>query len=276
MDAVAEAGVDVSDWGNYAKGPTYAAANPKYCYEWAFVEPGKVVVLNLWFQKCEIENDRIIQRNNFRVDALHFRQKKRPVPQWAARVDRLDDAVRTAAFGGVPLRVVFVDGQMQDAADPDDGASKVTRRDLDPEPWRILFYDDETGEHVIERGLMNGPYIDQFNLDLVAKGLGEQSERTGLVFNRDGRVRDAALRRAAGKCEYCGAPGFKTTSGALYLETHHIIPLAEGGADNISNVIAICPNDHRRAHFGENASKIREEMLACVAGALRLNLNSNR
>lgn len=271
IDVVSEAGVDVSDWGNYAKGPQNAASNPKYCYEWAFVEPGRVVVLNLWFQKCEIDNDRVIQRNNFRQDALNFRKKRRPAPQWAARVERLDNAVRRAAFEGLPLRVVFVDGDMQDAANPDDGSSKVMLRGLDSEPWRVLFYDDETGEHVIERGVLNGPYIDQFNLDLVAKGSGGRSERTSFAFNRDGRVRDAALRRARGKCEYCDQPGFKTKSGALYLETHHIIPLAEGGADDISNVIAICPNDHRKAHFSENADDLREKMLALVAKALELD-----
>ena len=45
MDAVSAAGIDVSDWANYEGGEHKAAANPKYCYEWSFVEPNKFIVL---------------------------------------------------------------------------------------------------------------------------------------------------------------------------------------------------------------------------------------
>ena len=38
------------DWANYANGKKDPGQNPKYCYDWAFVEPGIVVVLNLWFE----------------------------------------------------------------------------------------------------------------------------------------------------------------------------------------------------------------------------------
>ena len=40
MDLVKLAGVDVSDWANF-KGK-HASTNPKYCYEWSFIEPGKL------------------------------------------------------------------------------------------------------------------------------------------------------------------------------------------------------------------------------------------
>ena len=48
-----------------------------------------------------------------------------------------------------------------------------------------------------------------------------------------------------------------TKSGSIYLESHHIHPLSEGGADTIENVIALCPNHHREAHFGENRDQFR-------------------
>jgi hypothetical protein len=54
IDLVRDAGIDVSDWANYGNGRKPAAANPKYCYEWAFVEPGKVVVLNLWYADLRV------------------------------------------------------------------------------------------------------------------------------------------------------------------------------------------------------------------------------
>ena len=56
IDLVQQSGVDVSDWANYANGHENPGANPKYCYEWAFVEPGVTVVLNLWYDNLREEN----------------------------------------------------------------------------------------------------------------------------------------------------------------------------------------------------------------------------
>ena len=35
-----------------------------------------------------------------------------------------------------------------------------------------------------------------------------------------------------------------------YLEVHHKIRLSDGGEDTIDNVVALCPNCHRKAHYG--------------------------
>src|SRR5438552_1841028 len=56
IDLVKAAGVDVSDWSNSKRGRAGAAMNPKYCYEWSFVEPRRVVVLNIWHHAMK-END---------------------------------------------------------------------------------------------------------------------------------------------------------------------------------------------------------------------------
>lgn len=71
-------------------------------------------------------------------------------------------------------------------------------------------------------------------------------------YVRDEKVRRAVLERAAGKCEYCGVSPFSTKSGIVFLEAHHVIALSEQGPDTLKNVIALCPNHHREAHFGEN------------------------
>lgn len=69
-------------------------------------------------------------------------------------------------------------------------------------------------------------------------------------------------RRAAnGHCELCGEEGFKTASGNYYLEAHHVIPLNCGGRDDVRNVVAICANDHRRAHFGEDRHDLRDKLI---------------
>ncbi len=57
MNLVKLAGVDVNDWSNF-KGK-YPASNPKYCYEWSFIEPGKVVILNLWYDNIIEEGEKL-------------------------------------------------------------------------------------------------------------------------------------------------------------------------------------------------------------------------
>lgn len=49
--------------------------------------------------------------------------------------------------------------------------------------------------------------------------------------------------------------------GRAYLETHHVVPLSEGGADSTSNVVALCPKDHKRAHYAVDRDEIRKVLL---------------
>lgn len=75
---------------------------------------------------------------------------------------------------------------------------------------------------------------------------------TSTSFVRDPDVIAEALFRAKGQCEECkkDAPFIRKSDGRPYLEVHHKIPLANGGEDTIDNVLAVCPNCHRKAHFG--------------------------
>ena len=72
------------------------------------------------------------------------------------------------------------------------------------------------------------------------------------VFNRNPDVVAEVLERAAGKCESCGSPApfKKRSNGFPYLEVHHKKQLAHGGKDIVSNAVALCPNCHRKAHYG--------------------------
>lgn len=89
----------------------------------------------------------------------------------------------------------------------------------------------------------------------------EQRIVTTTQFARDQAVRKAVLERANGTCEHCGALGFLKQNGKRYLETHHITELSHRGADRPSNVIALCPNDHREAHFGKNKVELEQAMI---------------
>ena len=71
-----------------------------------------------------------------------------------------------------------------------------------------------------------------------------------IQFQRDQFISEYAKRRADGKCQLCGktAP-FYNKKGQPYLESHHVIWLSEGGEDSVDNVVALCPNCHRKMHI---------------------------
>lgn len=88
--------------------------------------------------------------------------------------------------------------------------------------------------------------------------------RSGTVYRRDPKVRDAVLLLSGGHCERCGQQGFVTITGDRYLETHHVVGVAERGPDSIDNVIAVCPNCHRQAHFAANKIQVEREFMAAI------------
>jgi hypothetical protein len=57
---VKEAGVNVREWETSPRG----ASNPNYCYEWAFIERGKVIVLTLWFSSIKARDGLIFHRSD--------------------------------------------------------------------------------------------------------------------------------------------------------------------------------------------------------------------
>ena len=103
--------------------------------------------------------------------------------------------------------------------------------------------------------LANASAIDDLGTDTPDRA---RSERW--TYARDPKVREAVLQRANGKCELCCIAGFEKPDGKAYLEAHHIIALAHEGEDRLTNVIALCPNDHREAHFGKRAKEIEKKM----------------
>ena len=265
FDLAKEAGFDVSDWigsSNDRRGPK---ANPKYCYQWSFLEPGKVAILNLWHDAMAEEGDVIVQRNNFRADAAANREAGGK-SAWIRRATELDETLQAALRENLSVRVIINDGVIRNNGDPHGDASQVRARELDQEPWTITEYNWGTGEHAITRGLLTRRFVDQFAVDQAEKSEPARRERGGSEFVRDPKVREQALARANGSCEYCGMVGFKMRGGAIYLETHHVLPLCEGGSDDASNVAALCPNDHRRAHCGADAGLIQQALLQRRAG----------
>jgi hypothetical protein len=92
----------------------------------------------------------------------------------------------------------------------------------------------------------------------------ERSLGSAARYARDPELRAAVIKRAKGKCEYCQKDGFICDNGKAYLESHHIIALANDGKDRMENVIALCANDHRQAHFGKDWEEIEQKMIEIV------------
>jgi 5-methylcytosine-specific restriction protein A len=130
----------------------------------------------------------------------------------------------------------------------------------------------EIGEVVSVNQVRAGLHVDAIHGDAIKDidvPLGQANPTTvptspGRRIIRDAMVRQYVLSRAEGKCEFCNSLGFLQVGGRRYLECHHIENLAEGGADTIDNVIAVCANDHRAAHFGVDMIEINNKMLKKV------------
>ena len=88
--------------------------------------------------------------------------------------------------------------------------------------------------------------------------------RSGPIYRRDARVRNAVLKLTGGNCERCGQQGFLTATGERYLETHHVVGVAERGPDAIDNIIAICPNCHRQAHFAADRVQVERDFMEAI------------
>lgn len=58
------------------------------------------------------------------------------------------------------------------------------------------------------------------------------------------------------RCECCGETTFLTIKDEAYLEYHHLLPFnIVDGPDHYINIYGVCPDCHRRIHYGKEESK---------------------
>ena len=136
---------------------------------------------------------------------------------------------------------------------------------MDPKEWSVINFDRNAGKVTLRRGKWASQYADQFSVDKPTDGDGSIVTGSAKRYKRSGDIREWALNRAKGLCEYCGQRGFQLPDGRWYLETHHIVPLSEHGLDSYKNVIALCANDHRRAHVGADREQLRKKFLKILS-----------
>lgn len=92
-------------------------------------------------------------------------------------------------------------------------------------------------------------------------------EKRELAYFRSQALKLYVVARSKGICEGCGCEApFQTKSGP-FLECHHVYRLADGGPDHPENVVALCPNCHRRAHYAQDAVAFNDELKKIAAKA---------
>jgi hypothetical protein len=120
----------------------------------------------------------------------------------------------------------------------------------------------------LDAGALKEASLEELRRWALLKASSNPSSTSRLVVQRtrQNAVKQFALKRADGTCEFCRADApFRNDKGNPYLECHHITELANEGADHPYEVIAICPNCHRRAHHAVDRAKVRSQMKRRVA-----------
>lgn len=146
---------------------------------------------------------------------------------------------------------------LYDAWRPNPKQSKV------PEALRKYLDVEEKEPTNGDAGSVNSA-IDDIPTAPIGSTLPSKIQSVGSRYQRDEKVRRFVIEQAKGACEYCRELGFLLPDGSHYLEAHHIIALAKQGPDTVDNVIALCPSDHREAHYGAKSVAMESEMIEII------------
>jgi len=117
-----------------------------------------------------------------------------------------------------------------------------------------LAWQNEIFEEQIQKSLAN-PREERLARLSKAKTKPQAIQVVTTAFQRNPDVVAEVLFQAAQSgwlCSNCKSPApFNRKNGGFpYLEVHHMKRLADGGDDTVENAVALCPNCHRKFHFG--------------------------
>ncbi len=77
-------------------------------------------------------------------------------------------------------------------------------------------------------------------------------------YYRNPDIAYISKKYAKGICQLCQkAAPFQDKDGNPYLESHHIEWLSRGGKDRLDNVIALCPNCHKKMHIIDDKKDVK-------------------
>ncbi|PTU02104.1 hypothetical protein DBR45_14045 [Pseudomonas sp. HMWF031] len=301
IDCVQSAGIDVRAWGFRKKDGqpvTLPQSNGGYCYEWSFRSlDGRILLLCVWFEEIDLDSQgRVCFVGNLRAyaDTLIRQLEKDPKNRSRTikdprinRAQHFSSTVQLAHMNSTSVRVVIVSGPVREPDDIDADNDRAVGRYLDEESWRVESFDDDTGAFVLVRGdnrqLSVGDKTDSADMVDSAAETGDVVDDGKIIVDQfHAEVRPwltptkasrnivtqgsaLVLARSNGLCELTSVPGFQMANGGVYLETHHIVPLSEGGPDTVENVIALSADAHRRAHHAVGRDELRQQCFDVVA-----------
>ncbi|MDD3266604.1 MAG: HNH endonuclease signature motif containing protein [Burkholderiales bacterium] len=73
------------------------------------------------------------------------------------------------------------------------------------------------------------------------------------TYYRNVVLSEFVKRIANGVCQLCNQFAPFYINSVPYLESHHVIWLSRSGSDSIDNLVAICPNCHKKMHYVEDS-----------------------
>ena len=241
----------------------------------------KLLVTTIWNYHNKSDEEGAVCLNTtdetfwYRVDNPHV-EKREASQQWRTHWNRLE----IARSEGIPIIGVLKDIHTKDCSwenifDIDPKQIKISDKkmwlQLKPRnevrfPVGVIDIEEETKEETTKsltelneelfkavRWAIRSTALERQERLAKAPKLPKSIKVTTTVFIRNPDVVAEVLDRAEGFCKKCGeqAPFLRKANDSPYLEVHHRKPLAEGGEDTVENAIAMCPNCHRKAHYGK-------------------------
>ena len=123
--------------------------------------------------------------------------------------------------------------------------------DIPDNHWSLVGGDEEELQTIAEseaKSLSDSELYEKAKQQSSIKPI--ERATTTWTYTRNIYIVEASKRRAKGICQLCEKPApFNDKNGNPYLECHHIILLSEGGADDLQNTAALCPNCHKKMHI---------------------------
>lgn len=270
IDMVKLAGIDVSGWdykkdGSLIKNPS---VNQSKIYRWSFGGNNEPTLLFIWHDSLAIDGNKVISfANNLRAYKASLaniasgseKGNKNTARLRYDRAHEFENSVWSLFKSRKPCKVALLVAHDKNTKDEVDTES-VKFRELDDEEWYVHEFDGHTGNFILVRGVLPPETIEvdsQFDFSEPM----EKYPTSGTAYFRALEIKDKVLLRSKGVCELCGETAFKTHRNTLFLEVHHVVPLCKGGVDELWNVVAVCPNHHREAHFGLRRAKILSQLV---------------
>lgn len=252
FDLISLAGISTDKWFEKSDGQPVKSvkANPSFCYDWSFGSLREGYALCIWHATLEVDEDRIVFRENLRDHAKRLYEdaqksghgsarKSRSLTQ-AARARAFDDALSISYGRGLPVSVIVTEGDKRSREELGEGSSHVQFRSLDPIKWYVHRYSEHTGEALLIRGIKPAELVDDGGDQIE-----EDSTRPDEVQQRAIKIRrgQAKFREGllAAYSRTCAVTGCKVVD---LLEAAHIRPHAHEPNYSMTNGLLLRADIH--------------------------------